>query len=150
MENTYNNQLQSVGTMLENLILHGNKRMADNLVRYDLTLAQYLALDALETKQAESSMSALAEYINQSSATMTGIIDRLIEKKLVTRRRSDEDRRAVYVGLSAEGRDLLARVNSAKNAWFNDTLNTFSPQEVESFSVLLQKLSQVDTNNESN
>jgi DNA-binding MarR family transcriptional regulator len=140
MENTYSKQLQSVAALLENLSLQGNKRMADNLVRYDLTLAQYLALDALALKNAECSMSELAERIQQSSATMTGIIDRLVDKKWVSRRRSDEDRRAVYVGLTTEGTDLLGRVNAAKNAWMNDTLSKFTPQEVDTFSDLLNKL----------
>ena len=140
MENTYNKQSQTVAAMLERIILQGNKRMADNLVSYDLTLAQYLALDALALKNAECSMSELAELIQQSSATMTGIIDRLVDKKWVSRRRSDEDRRAVYVGLTTEGTDLLSRVNNAKNAWIDDTLGKFAPQEVDTFAHLLQKL----------
>lgn len=143
MENTYNNQIQTVGSMIESMVIQGNKRMSDSMIRYDLTLAQFLAMDALAKKGSECSMSELAERIQQSSATMTGIVDRLVEKKWVERHRSEEDRRAVFVGLTAEGTDLLLQVNSAKVSWIDSTLRKLEMSEVETLSVLIRKLMQV-------
>src|SRR5262245_56572220 len=51
-------------------------------------------------------MSAIAGAIRLSMSTLTGLIDRLCEKKLVKRDRSNEDRRIVQVELTEEGREL--------------------------------------------
>ena len=47
-----------------------------------------------------------------SPATVTGIVDRLVARGLVTRNRSDEDRRTVTLGASPEGRRAAAQVPS--------------------------------------
>lgn len=51
--------------------------------------------------------SELAEAVSLSQATITGIIDRLHAQGLVTRDRSDEDRRRVIVALTDQGRQLV-------------------------------------------
>jgi len=51
--------------------------------------------------------SELAKAVSLSQATITGIIDRLQAQDLVTRERSDQDRRRVIVELTAEGRRLV-------------------------------------------
>lgn len=50
-------------------------------------------------------MSAIADTICLSLSSVTGLIDRLVEKKLVKRDRSGDDRRTVQVELTDEGRE---------------------------------------------
>ncbi len=52
------------------------------------------------------SSSTLATYILVRPSTMTGIIDRLEQKGLVSRQRSDTDRRVVTIELTELGRGL--------------------------------------------
>ena len=136
--NSIDNQARIVEDLLDNLVMLGNKQLTEKLTQYDLTVAQYLSMDALNNKGSECSMSELAERIQQSSATMTGIIDRLVEKGWVTRRRSEEDRRAVYVNLTSDGQNLLRRVMTERQQLVLDILRKMSPDEVEQFIHLLQ------------
>ncbi len=117
----------------------GNKQMTEKLTQYDLTVAQYLSMLALSSKGTECSMSELAERIQQSSATMTGIIDRLVEKGWVTRRRSDEDRRAVYVALTSSGQSLLRRVTAERRQIVTDTLQKMTPDDIDQLIQLLKR-----------
>jgi DNA-binding MarR family transcriptional regulator len=64
-------------------------------------------------------MGVLAERTHQCSATLTGIIDRLIKMGLVERQRDESDRRLVLVRITEHGRrlvheSLLARFEALK------------------------------------
>ena len=54
----------------------------------------------------ECTMSELAQKIRLTVSSATLIVDRLVERGLVSRHRSLEDRRVVRVGLTAEGAGL--------------------------------------------
>lgn len=51
--------------------------------------------------------SALAESLRITSGGVTGIADRLIELGYVTRERSEQDRRAVFLQLTDEGKAMV-------------------------------------------
>lgn len=57
-------------------------------------------------------MSDLAQCAQTSQASLTGIVDRLEERGLVERVRSQEDRRVVDVTLTADGREEMRRVEA--------------------------------------
>lgn len=140
--NSLDNQARIVEALFDSLIMQGNKSLTDKLMQYDLTVAQYLSMEALQNKSDECSMSELAERIHQSSATMTGIVDRLVEKGWVTRRRSEEDRRAVFVALTPEGQNILTRVTSERHELVLSTISRMSLSEVETFINLMRRYMQ--------
>lgn len=118
--------------------MQGNKHLMEKLSHHDLTVAQYLTMEALSDKGSECSMSELAERIQQSSATMTGIVDRLVEKGWVTRRRSEEDRRAVFVTLTAEGQQIVDRVAAERRQSVQQSIEKMNASDVEQFIALMQ------------
>lgn len=77
------------------------------LHRCGLTGPQLLLLQ--ELGDGEISAGALAERVCLSQATVTGILDRLQRRGLVTRRRDQEDRRRVLAAVTPAGRQLLHR-----------------------------------------
>jgi DNA-binding MarR family transcriptional regulator len=139
INNSIDNQAHIVEGLLDSLVMLGNKQMTEKLTQYDLTVAQYLSMEALSNKGSECSMSELADRIQQSSATMTGIIDRLVEKGWVTRRRSEEDRRAVYVSLTSSGQNLLRRVTAERRQIVMETLHKMTADDVEQLIQLLRR-----------
>jgi DNA-binding MarR family transcriptional regulator len=74
-------------------------------------------------------MSQLAESSHQVSATMTGIVDRLVERGLVARERDPQDRRTLRVDLTLAGRELLEQVRYHKRTWLLQFLEELSPGE---------------------
>jgi DNA-binding MarR family transcriptional regulator len=56
--------------------------------------------------------SELAKAVSLSQATITGILDRIHAQDLVTRERSEQDRRRVIVELTAKGEQLVDSVPS--------------------------------------
>lgn len=74
-----------------------------------LTAPQLLLLSAIRDLGAVS-VSQLSAAVSLSSATVTTIIDRLVSRNLVERRRSEQDKRVVHTILTEAG---LAMVESA-------------------------------------
>lgn len=56
--------------------------------------------------------SVLAREVSLSQATITGIIDRLLTRQLVTRERSSEDRRVVTIAITTAGDALVEQAPS--------------------------------------
>jgi len=77
-------------------------------VEFGLTTPQMLCLDIL-SKSKDMILKDLAQSINLGESTVNGIIDRLEAKKYVTRTRSEQDRRKVYLVISPEGKNMLKK-----------------------------------------
>lgn len=75
---------------------------------FGLTGPQLIILREL-TRAGEMSPGALAASVSLSQATVTGIADRLEKRGLVTRKKSDLDRRRVIVQPTDTCRELLAQ-----------------------------------------
>jgi DNA-binding MarR family transcriptional regulator len=86
-------------------------------------------------------MSALAERIRLSLSSMTGLIDRLVEKKLVCRDRSREDRRVVQVELTDGGRELHTSVVESQVRYARELMKHLSAAEQDELLALFGKLS---------
>src|SRR5215218_5949383 len=87
-----------------------SRRITKELARRaDLTGPQLTVVKMLE-QIGDLSLSELSERIRAQNSTVTGIIDRMERESLVTRERSREDRRVVFIRLTAKGRKLAEEI----------------------------------------
>ena len=86
-------------------------------------------------------MSMIADRIRLSLSSVTGLIDRLVEKKLVCRDRSTDDRRVVKVELTDEGRELHTSVMDSQVQFARGILKTLSAAEQDELLSLFGKIS---------
>lgn len=108
--------------------------------RMGLTMPQVVLLATLNALGGRSAMRDLVQHTCQSGATLTGIVDRLIDAKLVARHRDEEDRRVVYVMLTDAGQAKLAAVEAQSEADMARLTADFSPYELEMLIGSLQKI----------
>jgi DNA-binding MarR family transcriptional regulator len=76
----------------------------------DLTLSQYRVLALLG--EGREAASALADKLAVSRPSVTGVIDGLVARQLVTRQHDEGDRRRIGLDLTGEGRRLLATADA--------------------------------------
>jgi MarR family transcriptional regulator, 2-MHQ and catechol-resistance regulon repressor len=88
-------------------------------------------------------MGEVAEKTLVTKGTLTGIIDRLVEKKLVQREVPEDNRRCCYVMLTTEGEQLYRQVFPAHVAHLKERFSKLDAAEVEDLRVLLKKLRQI-------
>lgn len=92
-------------------------------------------------------MSKLAKKLGVGFSTATGIIDRLIEKKLVTRERNHGDRRVVKVSLTKKGEKTVFDYQKQKKEVIEKMMNMLSVKEQEDFILILEKLADASKEN---
>jgi DNA-binding MarR family transcriptional regulator len=78
-------------------------------------------------------MHRLAETLDVSQASATGIVDRMEQRGLVERRREDGDRRVVHVALTDEGRRLITGMAAERRDHLSQLLDTLTDAELEGF-----------------
>lgn len=97
---------------------------------YGLTGPQLVCLRVI-AERGPLSPSYLAREVALSQATITGIVDRLSHRQLVTRSRTSSDRRVVTVELTAAGRALIDVAPSPLQERFVARLHGLAQREQE-------------------
>jgi len=84
-------------------------------VQAGLNESRYNVLDALRRNPlGTSSQTELATFLLQSESNLSTLLDRMKNDRLISRARSDSDRRVTRIGLSTVGRDALGRADRAR------------------------------------
>jgi len=99
---------------------------------------QYWVLVALSVSPRR--MSDLAECAQTSQASLTGIVDRLVEHGLVQRVRSEEDRRVVEVSLTEHGRRVTQQADAAFATRLAHVVEPLEPGERAELLRLMRKI----------
>ena len=89
-------------------------RFARLFREYGLTPSQYNVLRILRGEGKPLPILEVADRMLAAVPGITGLIDRLEGMGLVARERSTEDRRVVFVAITAKGLDLLARLDEPR------------------------------------
>jgi DNA-binding MarR family transcriptional regulator len=109
------------------------------LERHGLTYAQYIILVLMRDSAAVNPKDICLQFRHDSGA-LTRVIDQLAERGLVTRLRSDVDRRKVDLQLTPAGRKTLDAMQPSFVGLLNSALEDFSAAEVQELTRLLIKL----------
>ena len=95
-----------------------------------ITMAQLKVLMLLGAKP-ETRMSELASFLHLSLSTVSGLVDKIVENGLATRRTDDADRRQVLVSLTSQGGSFLDRFQELGKETLRALLNELTADEVE-------------------
>lgn len=98
----------------------------------NVTLNQFIVLSAVSRKPV-CVMGELARMMGTTSGNMTAIVDRLARSGLVTRERSERDRRQVEVRVTTEGANLAERVHRATEAGMRRILRRIPDEKKQAF-----------------
>lgn len=110
--------------------------------QYDLTPAQFDVVATLGNTTGMS-MGDIGHKTLITKGTLTGVVDRLEKKGLISREIPPENRRSVLVRLTPKGDDLFEQAFPAHIADMKQHFEQLDNSELELLRVLLQRLSQV-------
>ena len=113
---------------------------AELLRPYNITSQQFNILRILRGNGDFMPMNTVKERMIDKSPNTTRLVDKLIAKELVERKRCDTDRRVVYAKIHQNGLDLLSELDEKSEKPFLEMLNTISDKEAKSVSDILDKL----------
>lgn len=137
---TVEQDMEALAQLFPRLIGAFQRQLGRDLAAFGLTLPQLLTLIALQRANGHCRMGPLAKAAYQSSASMTGIVGRLLERNLVVRERSEEDRRFVVVALTEQGRELLDQAKDIRRRRWRRFLEQVSPEDRQRILAMLHIL----------
>jgi DNA-binding MarR family transcriptional regulator len=114
-------------------------RGRENRCHDGLSDAQYTLLFGLRDHE-ELPMSELAALADLSPATATGMLDALVADGLVSRVRSERDRRVVLASLTEHGRALVAARHARFAPRWAAAIEEFSDDELRTATAVLDRL----------
>lgn len=117
-----------------------NKEADKALEQIGLSYFEFKVMCALD-EEGKVPMSRVAEKYMLTKAGLTSIIDRLEEKNLVKRVRSEEDRRVIYVELTDKGREKLAESRKIFQEVLANFMRKISEDEIKELERIFTKLS---------
>jgi DNA-binding MarR family transcriptional regulator len=121
------------------------KEVIENEVRrrlrdtFDVTLPRFDLMAQLYRAPKAMTLGELSQRMMVSNGNVTGLVDRLVEQGLISRRPSPKDRRAQFVSLTAEGRRFFGAMARANGDWIADMLADLSSEEIDTLMRLLAK-----------
>jgi len=98
-----------------NRVSHAEGRTLAILSEFSVTLHQVLLLNKLDNL-GDSTLSEMADLMRMSAASISQMIDRLVEIGLVARTEDQADRRRKRIAVTLKGRRLLKRLYEARSA----------------------------------
>lgn len=115
------------------------RHLAHELSHYQLTPPQFAALRCISKNNGSITMSELSDECQAVMPTMTGIIDRLVARDLVSRKRDPNDRRSLFIELTEVGHQMLDEITSHRREQIDTFLSTLSVSERKSLFSILQR-----------
>lgn len=105
---------------------------------FDLTPVQYVALAAVAANPGLDQVT-LAGLIAYDRTTITGVVDRLVQKGLISRQESSRDRRARELTITGAGTRTLRSITPAVEAAQRTMLRGLTDKEAKELMRLMQK-----------
>jgi MarR family transcriptional regulator, transcriptional regulator for hemolysin len=120
----------SVGYLIHEAAKVLRRRFEEEAKRHDLTLPQWRVLAELAQGEGMSQV-ALAGTIDADPMTLSGILDRLEKRGLLTRGPDPADSRAKIAQLTGEGHQLFDAARAVGSEIYATAVEGFSPAELD-------------------
>ncbi|MEM1062391.1 MAG: MarR family transcriptional regulator [Planctomycetota bacterium] len=104
---------------------------------FGLTNSQYNVLRILRGEGGPMPALEVGRRMIQQVPAITGLVDRLDKQGLVTRERSEEDRRVVYVAITAKGLGLLDELDGPLAEVHDELLGGMSRKDLATLTAVL-------------
>lgn len=106
---------------------------------FDVTLPRFDLMAQLDKAQNGMTLGELSQRMMVSNGNVTGLVDRLVEQKMIERRPSPTDRRSMLVNLTPEGRKTFRTMARTHEDWIAEIFEGLSRNEMDSLMQLLAK-----------
>ena len=118
------------------------RRQANKLFQCKLTLSQILILDFL-SQQGETKMTDMANFMQVTTAAMTGLVDRLVRDGYIVRVYDPADRRVIKVKLTPRGNELIKKINNQRRRMVIKIFGQVSEADRQDYLRILLKIKEI-------
>lgn len=134
-----NNKQRLIGNLLFSAAWFKNL-FHDFLKPFNLSAQQLNILRILKGADDWLTMSTVKERMVEKAPNTTRLVDKILQKELIERKRSETDRRIVYIRISSKGNQLLEEIEARQHEFDYDSIINLSDEEAKQISDLLEKM----------
>ncbi|MFD1316326.1 MarR family winged helix-turn-helix transcriptional regulator [Namhaeicola litoreus] len=114
------------------------EKLGNELLKpFDISIQQYNILRILRGAKKAIKINEVRERMIENSPNATRLMDKLCEKGLIERERSENDRRVVFVKINQKGLNLLDQISIEE---YVKVMNNLNERELKKLNELLVKL----------
>lgn len=129
----------TLGLLLGRTAMLKDRIIERHMEPYGITAAQFKVLIIMAQFDVDTP-AELCRHLSLDSGSMTRMLDRLEHKNLLTRQRSEVDRRQVRLVLTQAGQVLANELPAIGADAMNQLAQAISPQELQSLEDILKKI----------
>jgi MarR family transcriptional regulator, organic hydroperoxide resistance regulator len=125
------------------LIIDNIKKLIfpEEWLKIDMTLSkQEIFTLMLLDREGEIIMSRIADYVNVSMSTATGIVERLVKNGYLVRNRNDNDRRIVIIKLTDKAKSIVSQIKTIGLDYYGVIMEALTDEERRFLSSILVKI----------
>lgn len=116
------------------------KQFIEFLKPYQISEQQFNILRILRGAKDWVSMNDIKSLMVDKFPNATRLSDKLLTKGLVERKRSETDRRIVFLSITEKGLELLQEIDKSENTSYMDCIDKITEEEARLFSDILDKM----------
>ena len=122
------------------LMRGSSEQMYALIAELDISITQMKTLHVLADGGSEVSVKELSDRLGLSLPGASRIVDALLRRGWLERREDPDDRRMKRIGITAEGRKALDRIETARLAGLEDYAASLTPEQRTRLSSALSDL----------
>ncbi|OPX92149.1 MAG: putative HTH-type transcriptional regulator YusO [Pelotomaculum sp. PtaB.Bin013] len=130
--------LERLDEVFQHIARRLHAELAQNMVN-GITMSQFVVLKKLNEK-GRVTVSEVAEGLNVSLSAITALADRLHKAGLVDRCRDEQDRRLVWLTLTAEGENTVSTCRKARSKVVEKYLSKLPEEDVKHLVQIYEKV----------
>ena len=134
-ENAYYDMLIALRQIIRCTDLHSKKLVK----KYGLTGPQLILIQVI-ANEGEIVLGTLAKKVSLSQATVTNIVERLEQRGLLSRRKTENDKRRVIVSVTPKGKEILTQKPSLLDESFTRKFDGLEDWEQNLILSMIQRI----------
>ena len=128
-----------LGRLLPGFIKEMARRQMPAVAKANITIQQVIALEYLTIKK-QAIMSELARYIGVTLSAVTGLIDRMVNAKLVSRYYDEKDSRIIIIKPTRKGRGIADDIKRRRHKFIMSTFSKLSEEDRGNYLRIITKV----------
>ncbi len=138
-KNFENEMILEIVKLIKEIMHHIKLSLDEEFKKMDVTESQAMVLRVL-IHDGEMKVSDISKRLDLSNSTVSGIIDRLVDKGIVIRKRSQKDRRVVMISMSDDFREPLRKHFEAISKKLSTAVSVGNQDDLDLILKALEKL----------
>lgn len=119
------------------------KNSLDKMLKdYNVTASQFSVLNQIANKNGFITSAEVASNLESDRPTISGIINRLEEKKLLVKISNQEDKRSAYLKLNEDTIELVKELRNVSDQLNQEAFSVLSESELDTIKDLLVRINE--------